>query len=79
LLLLLSYAQGDSSGGYLRQFFEDLEKRLAQFSGIKLDQRKLGTLDARTIEQGENWDAVLSRSLTKQRQNAGGDYHSSLC
>lgn len=58
-----SYAHEDASGGFLRTFFEDLEKRLAQFSGIKLEQRKLGTLDQRVIEQGDNWNEVLSRSV----------------
>lgn len=59
-----SYTHEDASGNYLRQFFEDLERRVAQFSGIKLDQRKLGTLDARAIEMAENWNAVLGRAVS---------------
>ena len=58
-----SYTHQDAFGGFLRTFFNDLEKRLADFSGIKLDHQTLGTIDERAIEQGENWDEVLSRSV----------------
>lgn len=59
-----SHARQDreTPGRYLRSFFDDLEIKLAQWSGINLADQRLGTFDAR-VPQGENWDEKLSRGL----------------
>lgn len=49
-------------GRYLRSFFEDLEKKLAQWAGVSLQDISLGTIDTR-VPQGEDWDAFLSGRL----------------
>jgi hypothetical protein len=60
-----SHAGGDRElpGRYLIRFFEDLEKVLASWAGVSLDDRRLGTIDKR-IEQGRDWDRSLSTSLS---------------
>ena len=59
-----SHARQDreTPGRYLRRFFDDLEIKLAQWAGISLEDRKLGTIDAR-VPQGDNWDSDLSNGL----------------
>ena len=63
-----SHARQDSEapGKYLLRFFGDLEKKLAQWAGVHLEQRKLGTIDKR-IEHGRNWDKELSDALAGNR------------
>lgn len=58
-----SYARQDNEGPgpYVSQFFKDLEIKLAQYAGINLKERKLGTFDRRVIDLGQNWREVLSR------------------
>ena len=60
-----SHARQDreTPGKWLVRFFEDLEIKVAQWAGIVLKERRLGTIDTR-VQQGENWDADLCRSLT---------------
>src|SRR5437764_1074887 len=57
-------------GNYLRYFFEDLESRLAQWAGINLEERRLGTIDMR-VPHGENWDKNLSHGLSNDRSFVG--------
>jgi TIR domain len=64
-----SHARQDreTPGNYLRRFFDDLEIKLAQWVGINLEEKRIGTIDAR-VPQSTNWDEELSRSL--ERDNA---------
>src|SRR5260221_14402364 len=59
-----SHARQDREmpGNYLKRFFEDLEKKLAQWAGISLHERQLGTIDTR-VQHGEDWDRNLSKGL----------------
>jgi len=59
-----SHARQDreAPGRYLRCFFDDLESKLAQWAGVSLKERRLGTIDAR-VRHGEDWDADLIRGL----------------
>ena len=54
----------DTPGKYLRYFFDDLEIKLAQWTGVDLQERRLGTIDAR-VPQGDNWDPDLSGGLAR--------------
>jgi hypothetical protein len=53
-------------GKYLIRFFEDLEKKLAQWAGVHLGKEKLGKIDRR-IQHGRDWDKDLSDALSKNR------------
>lgn len=53
-------------GNYLRQFFGDLELKVAQWAGVVLEGRRLGTIDER-VQQGEDWDDNLSRGLGEDK------------
>jgi hypothetical protein len=60
-----SHARQDrevAPGNYLRRFFDDLESKLAQWTGVDLKVRRLGTIDAR-VRHGADWDTDLSRGL----------------
>jgi hypothetical protein len=59
-----SHARQDreAPGQYLLRFFKDLEIKVAQYGAVDLQERRLGTLDAR-VEQGADWDANLSEGL----------------
>jgi hypothetical protein len=60
-----SHARQDreTPGNYLRQFFQDLEKKVAQLAGIDLkSEGMLGAVDLR-IGQGEDWDDKLAAAL----------------
>src|SRR5713226_1884452 len=63
-----SHARQDREmpGNYLIKFFEDLELKLAQWAGVNLKERRLGTIDSR-LRQGDDWDLELSRSLSENR------------
>ena len=63
-----SHARQDSEmpGKYLIRFFEDLEKKLAQWAGVHLGNEKLGKIDRR-IQHGKDWDKDLSDALSKNR------------
>lgn len=63
-----SHARQDreTPGNYLRCFFDDLEIKLAQWAGVNLEDRRLGTIDAR-VPQGDNWDSDLSRGLRNDK------------
>jgi hypothetical protein len=63
-----SHARQDSEmpGKYLIRFFEDLEKKLAQWAGVHLGKEKLGKIDRR-IQHGRDWDKDLSDALSKNR------------
>jgi hypothetical protein len=57
-----SYARQDNEGpgAYVSQFFKDLEITLAQYAGVSLKDRKLGTFDLQVIKLSQNWREVLS-------------------
>jgi hypothetical protein len=58
-----SHARQDR-GRYLLQFFEDLEKKLARWTGINLEiDQHLGTIDNR-IPHSDDWDENLSHGLS---------------
>lgn len=58
-----SYARQDDEKSYLRRFFTDLEKRVAQFVGHSLeDNGWLGTIDLR-IPLAADWNDALTRAL----------------
>ncbi len=61
-----SHARQDreTPGNYLRTFFEDLERKLAQWSAVDLTKRRLGTFDSR-VKHGEDWDERLSHGLAQ--------------
>jgi hypothetical protein len=63
-----SHARQDreTPGKYLNCFFEDLEIKLAQWAGVNLKEKRLGTIDAR-VRHGEDWDQDLSRGLGSNR------------
>jgi hypothetical protein len=63
-----SHARQDreTPGKYLISFFEDLEIKLAQWVGINLKEKRLGTIDAR-VRHSEDWDQELSRGLSSNR------------
>jgi hypothetical protein len=63
-----SHARQDREmpGNYLSCFFNDLEKKLAQWEGVDLSRTKLGTIDSR-VQHGKDWDADLSRGLSENR------------
>jgi hypothetical protein len=57
----------ETSGEYLVKFYQELEKRLAQWTGFVLTQdNRLGTIDTR-IQQGSDWDADLSGALCSDK------------
>src|ERR1700730_11670164 len=57
----------EAPGRYLRQFFEDLEGRVADYTAHLLDPKHpLGTIDDR-IPHGDDWDATLSDALATDR------------
>jgi hypothetical protein len=61
-----SHARQDreAPGKYLLAFFEDLERKLASWAGVNLDQKtRLGTIDER-VPHGDNWDDNLSLALS---------------
>lgn len=53
-------------GKYLDRFFDDLEARLAQFAGIDLKVKRVGTID-REVLHGSDWDKRLSGSLSTDK------------
>lgn len=63
-----SHARQDREmpGKYLTRFFEDLEKKVAQVSGIDLKESTLGKIDSR-IEHGNDWDSDLSQGVAQSR------------
>ncbi len=63
-----SHARQDreTPGKYLSRFFEDLEIKLAQWAGVSLKEKRLGTIDSR-LRMTEDWDAELSRGLSNSR------------
>jgi len=63
-----SHARQDREmpGNYLLIFFRDLEKKLGQWLGVNVQEKRLGTIDTR-VPHGENWDADLSRGLSNDR------------
>jgi hypothetical protein len=63
-----SHARQDREmpGNYLIKFFEDLELKLAQWTGVNLKEKRLGTIDSR-LQQGDNWDQKLSQALSENR------------
>jgi hypothetical protein len=50
-------------GRYLEKFFEHLEKKVAQYAGVDLNVKRLGTIDRR-IPHGEDWDEELSNGIS---------------
>jgi len=69
-----SHARQDreTPGNYLRCFFDDLEIKLAQWSGISLKEKRLGTIDAR-VPQARTGTRLKPR--TRKRQCLRGDPH----
>jgi TIR domain-containing protein len=63
-----SHARQDrqTPGKYLSRFFEDLEIKLAQWAGVSLREKRLGTIDSR-LRQSDDWDEELSRGLSNNR------------
>lgn len=63
-----SHARQDSElpGRYLIRFFEDLERVLATWAGVALEERRLGTIDKR-VRHGADWNEQLSQSLSADR------------
>lgn len=59
-----SYARQDDWSNYLSRFYEDLEMRVAQWSGHSLkDNGALGTFDLR-IPFGADWSTMLASALS---------------
>ena len=54
---------GEEPGSYLLRFFRDLEKTVADSSGVN---PPLGTIDRRTV-QGAEWDPFLSGGLMRDK------------
>ncbi len=51
-----SHARQDreTPGKYLRRFFDDLEIKPAQWAGVSLDEKRLGTIDARVHRSAQH-------------------------
>jgi hypothetical protein len=63
-----SYAREDvDSHNYLRQFFEDLEHRVARYAGHRSEKGRLGTIDDRDVALSADWDETLSQALQKNQ------------
>jgi hypothetical protein len=61
-VFFFSYARLDCDQ-YLKRFFEDLSKRVAQKGGLDRKAGQVSFLDLTHIEPGDDWDQALSQAL----------------